>query len=196
METAQSLAWEDTFPSPLIQCRGLAANAASLPPCKDEYNVIAKDKVVLFEYRLTDDEGTLIDSSEEAGPMAYLHGHDNLVPGLEAHLEGMDTGAEFSVRIEAAQGYGLRDESLVAEVPLGQFGDDKVKPGMAFDAETDHGPITVIVKSVGDKIVEVDANPPLAGVALNFEGTVVEVREPSPEELAHGHVHGPGGHDH
>jgi FKBP-type peptidyl-prolyl cis-trans isomerase SlyD len=158
--------------------------------------VIAKDKVVLFEYKLTDDDGTLIDSSERGGPMAYLHGHNNLVPGLEAHLEGMDSGAEFSVRVEADQGYGLRDESLVAEVPREQFGDDEVKPGMAFGAETDHGPITVVVTAVADDIVHVDANPPLAGIALNFEGKIIEVRQPSGEELAHGHVHGPGGHEH
>ena len=158
--------------------------------------MIAKDKVVLFEYKLTDDDGTLIDSSDRGGPMAYLHGHNNLVPGLEAHLEGMDAGAEFSVRIEADQGYGLRDESLVAEVPREQFGDDEVKPGMAFGAETEHGPITVVVTAVGDEVVHVDANLPLAGIALNFAGKIVEVRQPSAEELAHGHVHGRGGHDH
>jgi len=158
--------------------------------------MIAKDKVVLFEYRLTNNDGVLIDSSEKAGPMAYIHGHDNLIPGLEAHLEGMDTGAEFTVHIEPDQGYGLRDESLVAEVPREQFGDDEVKPGMAFGATTDNGPITVIITAVADDVVHVDANPPLAGVALNFEGTVLEVREPTEEELAHGHVHGPGGHEH
>jgi FKBP-type peptidyl-prolyl cis-trans isomerase SlyD len=159
--------------------------------------VIAKDKVVLFDYRLTDEKGTLIDSSEAEGPMAYIHGHDNLVPGLEAHLEGMGPGAKFKVHVEADQGYGLRDESLVAELPLDQFGEGaEVKPGMTFDAVTDNGPLMVIVTAVEGDVVHVDANPPLAGIALNFEGTVREVREPTPEELAHGHVHGPGGHEH
>jgi len=159
--------------------------------------VIAKDKVVTFDYRLTDGKGTLIDSSEEGGPLAYLHGHGNLIPGLETHLEGLESGAEFNVQVEPDQAYGLRDESLVAQVPREQFGDaTELEPGMAFGAETDDGPVTVVVTAVEDEVVHVDANHPLAGISLNFEGTILEVREPTEEEIAHGHVHGPGGHEH
>ena len=159
--------------------------------------MIAKDKVVTFDYRLTDDKGTLIDSSDEGGPLAYLHGHGNLIPGLESHLEGMAAGDEFKVHVEPDQGYGQRDESLVAEVPKEQFAEaGEVEAGMAFGAMTDDGPVTVVVTKVEGDVVYVDANHPLAGTALNFEGTIREVREPSDEEIAHGHVHGPGGHDH
>lgn len=159
--------------------------------------MIAKDKVVTFDYRLTDSKGTLIDSSEEGGPLVYLHGHGNLIPGLETQLEGLEAGTEFNVQVEPDQGYGLRDESLVAQVPRAQFGDaTEVAAGMAFGAETEDGPVTVVVTAVEGDIVHVDANHPLAGVSLNFEGTILEIREPTEEEIAHGHVHGPGGHEH
>jgi FKBP-type peptidyl-prolyl cis-trans isomerase SlyD len=154
--------------------------------------VIAKDKVVTFDYRLTDDKGTLIDSSDEGGPLTYLHGHGNLIPGLESHLEGMASGTEFKVHVEPDQGYGLRDESLVAQVPKEQFAEaGEVEAGMAFGAMTDDGPVTVVVTKVEGDVVHVDANHPLAGVALNFEGTIREVREPTEEEISQGHVQGP-----
>lgn len=159
--------------------------------------MISKDKVVVFDYRLTDPTGTLIDSSEEGEPMAYLHGHGNLIPGLEAHLEGKAAGEEFSVSLEPEDAYGLRDESLIAQVPAPQFEEvGEVKPGMAFQAMTDDGPIQVVVTKVEKNIVHVDGNHPLAGMTLVFNGNIREVREAAEEELSHGHVHGPEGHQH
>lgn len=159
--------------------------------------MISKDKVVTFDYRLTDGNGKLVDSSEEEGPMVYLHGHNNLIPGLEAHLEGKEAGAAFNVSLPPADAYGDRDETLVAQVPAPQFEEaGGVQPGMMFQAMTDEGPIQVLVTRVEDDVVHVDGNHPLAGMTLTFEGTINEVRPATEEELGHGHAHGPGGHEH
>ena len=157
--------------------------------------MIAKDKIVLIEYRLTDDKGTLIDSSDDGGPLGYLHGHGNLIPGLESHLEGMSAGDDYKVRVEPDQGYGLRDEEMVATVPREQFGDEEIAPGMSFGAMTDDGPITVVITAVEEDTVHVDANHPLAGIALNFEGKIVEVRAATQEELAQSQAQGPDGNE-
>ncbi len=159
--------------------------------------LIAKDKVVSIEYTLKDDEGTLLDTSQGRDPLAYLHGAGNIIPGLERALEGKQAGDQISVRIEAKDAYGERDEQLQQVVPLELFqGVDNVQAGMQFQAQTGAGVQIVTVKAVEGDNVTVDANHPLAGVPLNFSVSVVDVRDASPEELAHGHVHGPGGHDH
>ena len=129
--------------------------------------------------------------------MAYLHGHKNIIPGLENALVGKAVEDELSVTVTPEEAYGERHEQLIKEVPMQAFqGVDKVEPGMQFNAESPQGPQLITVTKVEGDTVTVDGNHPLAGVTLNFDVKVVEVREPSEEELSHGHVHGAGGHEH
>jgi len=158
---------------------------------------ISKNAVATIEYELTDDDGQVIDSSKGGAPLAYIHGVGNLIPGLEAELEGKTSGDSLKVRIAPEQGYGERNDQLVQPVPRTQFPPEAdVKPGMQFQAQSEAGMQVVTVVEVKDDTVTLDANHPLAGVALSFDVTVVEVREATSEELEHGHVHGAGGHEH
>jgi FKBP-type peptidyl-prolyl cis-trans isomerase SlyD len=159
--------------------------------------VIARDKVVLIHYTLTNASGQTLDSSSGRDPLAYLHGKGNIIPGLEQALEGKQAGDKLSVRVEPTDGYGVRDETLVQQVPRRQFGGKNVQPGMQFHAQTSQGHARVVtVKRIQGDMVVVDGNHPLAGEVLNFDVEVAEVRDATPEELEHGHVHGPGGHHH
>lgn len=158
---------------------------------------ISKHKVVMMDYTLKDDEGTVIDTSQGRAPLAYIHGMGQMIPGLEEALEGHSTGENFNVRVDPDKAYGQRDENLLQAVPRELFkGVDELKPGMQFEAETQNGREVVTVVNVEDEQVVVDTNHPLAGVTLNFDVTVVDVREATEQELDHGHVHGPGGHHH
>ncbi len=157
---------------------------------------IGKDKVVSINYTLRDDDGKVIDTSEGREPLAYLHGARNIVPGLEAALEGKNIGDQVHVAVEPAGGYGDRDDRMVQTVPRAAFGENKVETGMQFQAQTPAGARVVTVVDVQGDEVTVDGNHPLAGRTLNFDVTIVEVRDATPEEREHGHVHGPGGHHH
>jgi FKBP-type peptidyl-prolyl cis-trans isomerase SlyD len=158
---------------------------------------IGKHNVVTIHYTLKDDSGNMMESSQGGAPMAYLHGANNIIPGLEAALEGKAIGDDVSVRIPPEEAYGVRDDSKTQAVPREMFGEQEVNVGAQFHAQSpDGGHITVTVVEVADNEVTVDANHPLAGMHLNFDVTVVEVRDATPEELEHGHVHGPEGHDH
>jgi FKBP-type peptidyl-prolyl cis-trans isomerase SlyD len=158
---------------------------------------IAQDKVVLIHYTLKNDAGETLDSSSGGEPLAYIHGQGNLVAGLEKALEGKQSGDKLSVKVEPTEGYGVRDDALIQQVPKRQFGGANVQPGMQFHAQTSqgHARVVTVVRIQGD-MVTVDGNHPLAGENLNFDVEVTEVREATQEELEHGHVHGPGGHHH
>lgn len=158
---------------------------------------VAENMVVLIDYTLTDNDGDVIDSSEGAGPLAYLHGAGNIIPGLEAALLGKEAGDDVKASIEPENAYGERQEEMKQDVPKELFGGvDNIEVGMQFQSETDQGPVMVTVVTIGEEMITVDGNHPLAGVHLNFDVTIREVREPSEEELEHGHVHGEGGHHH
>ncbi len=159
---------------------------------------IAQHKIVTIHYKVVDvASGEVIDSSEGGQPMTYLHGAQNIIPGLEQALEGKQVGDEFEVTVAPADAYGEYSEDRVQQVPMAAFeGVEKVEPGMAFTAQTEHGPINLIVTEVDEAVVTVDANHPLAGKSLSFSVQVESVRDASEEELAHGHVHGEGGHHH
>ncbi|HEC18494.1 MAG TPA: peptidylprolyl isomerase [Gammaproteobacteria bacterium] len=158
---------------------------------------IADNKVVTLNYTLTDDEGTVIDKSDD-GSFQYLHGASNIIPGLENALSGKAEGDELKVTVSPEEGYGERDDARKETVPREMFpADTEIEPGMQFHAEGPQGQmITVTVVEVNDDTVTVDGNHPLAGVQLNFDVQVVGVRDASAEELEHGHVHGPEGHQH
>jgi len=158
---------------------------------------IAKQVVASLEYTLTDDKGEVIDASEGRGPLTYLHGAGNLIPGLESELDGKAVGDALKTRIEPADAYGERHDEMVQDVPRGQLpGDMEIQVGMQFQAQTPGGVQVMTVVGVDGDTVKMDGNHPLAGVALNFDVKVVDVREATAEELEHGHVHGPGGHQH
>lgn len=158
---------------------------------------IMQNAVVLIHYTLTDDTGKTIDSSAGAEPLAYLHGKGNLIPGLERALEGKKAGDAVSVKVTPAEGYGEYDKNLVQSLPRDVLkGIENVHVGMQLQAESNQGSRAVTVTDVAADTVTIDGNHPLAGQNLNFEVQVTEVRAASEEELAHGHVHGAGGHHH
>lgn len=146
-----------------------------------------------MDYALKDDEGTLIDQSQPGQPMAYLHGHKNIIPGLESALSGKEAGDQVEVRVAPEDGYGEPNPALEQVVPKDRFqGVESLDVGMQFQASTDQGPISVRVVKVEDENVTVDGNHPLAGKHLNFAVTVQDVRAASEDEIAHGHVHQEG----
>jgi FKBP-type peptidyl-prolyl cis-trans isomerase SlyD len=158
---------------------------------------IAKDSVVTIDYTLTDNAGKIIDSSKGKQPLAYLHGGQNLIPGLERALEGKSAGDNIKVTVSPEEAYGIRDEKLVQTVPSSAFqGVPELKVGMQFRSQSPQGSTVVTVTKVEGPNVTVDANHPLAGMALSFDVDIKEVRKATKEELEHGHVHGPGGHHH
>jgi len=158
---------------------------------------IAKDAVVHIHYTLKNDAGEVLDSSSGAEPLAFLQGHGNLIAGLENALEGKRVGDKLNVSIPADQGYGVRDEALVQDVPRSAFeGIPKIEVGMQFHADSNHGPRMVTVMKVSKDTITVDGNHPLADQTLHFAVEIVEVRAATHEELSHGHVHGAGGHHH
>ena len=156
---------------------------------------IEKNKVVSIDYRLVDDEGELIDSSEGGEPLVYLHGNGNIIAGLERQLEGKNSGESLSCVISAVDGYGERDDSLVFTVGKDEFEGTEIAVGMQFEAHGEDGAQIVTVVGIDGDEVKVDANHPLAGENLHFAIKIVEVRDASAEELSHGHVHGAHSHE-
>jgi FKBP-type peptidyl-prolyl cis-trans isomerase SlyD len=158
---------------------------------------ITPNKVVTIDFTLTNTRGEVIETSKGRQPLAYIHGSGMMIPGLEVALEGKSVGDALSVTVQPEQAYGHRSDKLVQAVPRHLFqGVDNIQPGMRFQAQTPDGPRVVTVVGVTPESVTVDANHPLAGETLKFDVTVIEVREPTAEEISHGHAHGPGGHSH
>lgn len=158
---------------------------------------VSDDAVVTISYTLTDDDGTVLDSSANHGDLSYLHGHGNIITGLEAALSGREVGDEIKATVEAADAYGERNDEKVVTVPRAQFPEDaELSVGMEFVAQTNDGqqiPVTVVTFS--DTDVTLDSNHPLAGQRLHFDVTIRGIRDATSEEIDHGHVHD-GSHDH
>jgi FKBP-type peptidyl-prolyl cis-trans isomerase SlyD len=158
---------------------------------------IVKDTVVSFDYTLTDQDGKVLDTSEGAQPLSYLHGAGGIIPGLESQMEGKQTGDAFRATVPPEQAYGVRKDELVGAVQRKAFGGIKeIKPGMQFQANTEAGPRVVTVTKVEGEEITIDANHELAGKTLTFDVKVTDVRPATEDEKAHGHAHGPGGHHH
>jgi FKBP-type peptidyl-prolyl cis-trans isomerase SlyD len=158
---------------------------------------IEQNSVVSIHYTLKDDDGKVIDSSVSADPLTYLHGHGNLVAGLERELEGKSVGDKLHVKVAAADGYGEYDKDLVQKIPRRTLkGISDIRVGMRLHAQTEHGARAVTVTQIVGDMVTIDGNHPLAGQALNFDIEITDIRAATEEELQHGHVHGPGGHHH
>ncbi|HET7315374.1 peptidylprolyl isomerase [Salinisphaera sp.] len=153
-----------------------------------------RDNVVSIHYVLRDTEGEIIDQSEEQ-PLSYLHGHENIVPGLEKAIEGHAEGDEVRATVEPDEGYGPYREELVQTVNREAFqGVDELAPGMSFRAESDAGPMIVTIKEVAGDQVTVDGNHVLAGQKLDFTVSVAGIRPGTDAELEHGHVHDDSDH--
>jgi len=152
---------------------------------------IADNRIVSIHYQLTGDDGTEFDSSGGSEPLTYLHGNNNLIPGLEKGLFGKSVGDVLKVTVQPDEGYGEIDQELIQVVPREAFqGVDDLQPGMRFEAsDGDGNPQHVVVTAVGEEGVTVDGNHPMAGKVLHFDVTVEAIREATEEELAHGHAH-------
>ncbi|MDR0597764.1 MAG: peptidylprolyl isomerase [Treponema sp.] len=150
---------------------------------------ITNDRVVSINYTLTNAQSQILDATG-IEPFSYLHGHRNIIPGLEKALDGKNRGDAFTIHIPAAEAYGERSEKLVATVPRDRFsGVGAVQAGMQFHAETPGGDVQLVtVTAVEDDIVTIDGNHPMAGLDLNFDVSVVDVREASEAELRQGRV--------
>ncbi len=158
---------------------------------------VSKDKVVSIDYTLTGAQGNVLDTSQGRGPLAYLHGASNIIPGLESALEGKSLGDQLNVTIAPEQAYGQHDPRMVQVVPRTAFqGAPTITAGMQFQGNTQSGPRVITVTKVEGDNITIDANHPLAGQTLTFDVKVVEIRDATAEELSHGHVHGAGGHQH
>lgn len=158
---------------------------------------IKTNSVVSFHYRLTDDQGQLIESSYERTPIAYLHGHGGIIEGLEEAFLGKNHGETFTVVVPPEKGYGLRNADAIQRIPSKHVHvEGKVEPGAMAWVQTEHGHHQVTIVKVGKFMVDVDVNHPLAGQTLTFDVEITAVRDATEEELSHGHVHGEGGHHH
>jgi len=160
-------------------------------------NAIADSSVVSFHYTLRDDTGSITESSESGSPVVYMHGRNNIVPGLETQLVGKQSGDKFTAIVAPEQGYGLRNENAIQRVPLKHLATrGPIVPGQMVVVNTRDGGRQARVIKVGHFNADLDLNHPLAGKTLTFEIEVVDVRAATEEELAHGHAHGPEGHGH
>lgn len=159
---------------------------------------IEKDKVISLFYHLRDAEGVALENTQDGIPLAYLHGHNNLLPALERALEGRQVGDKFSLTLAPEDAYGPVREGATQRVPVKHLlGNPKrLKAGMLVRVQTDRGPVSARVLKVGKFMVDVDLNHPFAGKTLIFDIEVTAVRDASSEEIAHGHAHGEGGHHH
>lgn len=166
---------------------------------------IGRNTVVRFHYRLCEmrpdgSQSDWIESSHDKQPLAYLHGHGNVVPGVEEALEGKQAGDEITVTLPPEKAYGYRSSSAALRVPFKHMrrvkNPKKLVPGALVSIDTNKGVKNALVVKVGKFHVDLDTNHPYAGRTLCYELEVVGVREASAEEVAHGHVHGPGGHHH
>ena len=160
--------------------------------------MIKKDSVVSLSYILKNEYGEELDRSETAIPLAYMHGHGQIVPGLESVLEGLAIGDKKEVTVTPQEGYGEVQPQLKMKVSRNKFpADVNIEPGMQFSSKIEDGrEIPFTVQVIEDGAVMLDGNHLLAGETLHFSVEVVEVLPATTEELQHGHVHGAGGHHH
>mgnify|MGYP005839592561 CR=1 FL=1 len=157
---------------------------------------IQENSVVQFHYTLSEN-GTELESSRKGSPLLYLHGHNQMFPKVEAELTGKAAGDKLQLTLTPADAYGERKEDAIQSVQVKHLqGAKKWKPGMVAWVNTDQGERQVTVVKVGMFKAEVDTNHPLAGKTVTFDLEVISVREATAEEIAHGHAHGEGGHNH
>jgi FKBP-type peptidyl-prolyl cis-trans isomerase SlyD len=163
----------------------------------DNTMTIGDDSVVTFHYKLSDDTGTFNESSDSDNPIVYMHGRNNIVPGLEKQLAGRKSGDKLTATVTPDEGYGQRNDNAVQRVPVKHLATKgPYSVGQMVVVNTREGGRQARVLKVGHFNVDLDLNHPLAGRTLTFDIEIVEVRPATEQELAHGHAHGPHGHDH
>ena len=159
---------------------------------------IERNSVVTFNYVLSNINGDVLESNTEAEPALYLHGYGNIMPSLEIALEGKSEGDELEVTLEPKDAYGERQSNKQQRVPIKHLLNPPkhLRPGLTVQINTQSGPKPATIIKAGKFNVDLDTNHPLAGFTLCFKISIVNVREASADEIAHGHAHGPGGHQH
>jgi len=158
---------------------------------------IQNDKVVLMNYTLTNDNGDILDTSNGREPLAYIQGHQNIIPGLEKEMSGKKVGDKFKAVVQPEEGYGKFNPALLQQIDRSVFqGTDELAVGMQFQAQLENGPIIMTITNIDGNNITVDGNHALADQVLTFDVEVVEIRDATAEELEHKHVHGTGGHHH
>lgn len=150
---------------------------------------VQNDRVVSFHYILKDSSGNMLDNSEHTGPMSYLHGHQNIIPGLEQAMTGLEAGDSKTVEVPCAEAYGERDDAKVLEVPLDQLPPDLKVGAMVHGQQPDGQILALTVLEIGEQSAKLDVNHPLAGMDLVFDIRIEKVEKATEEEVAHGHVH-------
>jgi FKBP-type peptidyl-prolyl cis-trans isomerase SlyD len=166
---------------------------------------ISENMVVSLNYKLSNHKtGEKIEETTAENPMVFLFGVGGLIPEFEENIHGLTVGEEFEFHIIAQNAYGIHDENQIAIIPLDVFHDEKGE----FDSEyftvgamipmsdSEGNQLRGVIRSISGEEIEMDFNHPLAGTDLHFQGSIAEVRPATPDEIAHGHVHGPGGHHH
>lgn len=157
---------------------------------------VEKNRVVGFTYILKDSSGKVLDESQQEA-LEYLHGHDNIVPGLETALTGLTVGDKKDVTVLPEDAYGLWEEELIQPFPKDAFPDDlELAVGLELETETDEGGVILRVKEIREDEVLMDGNHPLAGETLYFSVVIQSIRSATAEEIDHGHVHSKGHHHH
>jgi FKBP-type peptidyl-prolyl cis-trans isomerase SlyD len=159
-------------------------------------NVVADNVVVSLEYKLTVG-GEVVDEADQTDPLEFLQGHKNIIPGLEKELYGMGIGDKKAVTVAARDAYGEKDPSALVEVPRSEFPPDiPLETGVQLQVRDEKGGLMdARIEEVGADNIQLNFNHPLAGEDLHFEIVIADLRQPTPEELEHGHVHGAHGHD-
>jgi FKBP-type peptidyl-prolyl cis-trans isomerase SlyD len=167
-------------------------------PIERKKTMTIQDKqVVSFHYTLSNQDGEQMETTRNKEPMTYLHGAQNIIPGLENAMAGRSVGDEFQVTLEPADAYGEKKEANIQRISSKHFRfPKKLKPGQIVGLQTRKGPVQVTIVKVGRFNVDVDSNHPLAGQALIFDVEISAVRDATEEEMSHGHAHGLGGVDH
>lgn len=160
---------------------------------------ISKNTVVSLAYTLKNSEGEIIDSTEGRAPLVYLHGVGGMIPGLESGLEGKESGEQLTIVVSPENGFGIRRDELIQVVPKSGFqgeGNEEMEVGMRVQLQTDQGMTIATITAIEGEDVTLDLNHPLADIELHFDVKIEDLREATSDEIAHGHVHGPGGHHH
>jgi len=153
-------------------------------------NRVKNDLVVAMDYSLSVD-GKVIDSSAEREPLEFLQGHGNIIPGLEREILGMKIAESKEVVVSPTEGYGETEEDAFMEVPTNQFPETiPIEVGTEIQIENEEGePAYARIDKIENNVALLNFNHPLAGKELHFSIKIVSLRDPSEEEIKHGHVH-------
>jgi FKBP-type peptidyl-prolyl cis-trans isomerase SlyD len=159
---------------------------------------IGANKVITMNYTLRDGKGNVIQSTKNDAPFSYLSGKNQILPKLEEEIDNMLIGGKKKVKLVYDDAYGKYDDNATQQVNKADFPKDmNIEVGMEFMMNSPEGKkVPFNIKSIIEDEVTIDFNHPLAGMDLEFEVELLDVRDASVEELQHGHVHGPGGHHH